>query len=93
MDKKVIIALVNMRDMTGARIGIVFLFCAVSPSTSGKSWTWIVDRITRLLFTRALRAMKSRPSEDPPRKFSYGDRQKRLESILIIAIAPTSKQR
>jgi len=93
MDQKIIIAPVNMRDITGARIGIVFLFCAVSPCTSGKSWTWIVDRITRLLYTRALRAMISRPSEDPSRKFSYGDRQKRMESIPIIAIAPTSKQR
>jgi len=93
MDQKIIIAPVNMRDMTGARIGIVFLFCAVSPSMSGKSWTWIVDRITRLLYTRALRAMISRLSEDPSRKFSYGNRQKRMESIPIIAIAPTSKQR
>jgi len=93
MDQKIIIVLVNMRDRTGARIGIVFLFCAVSPSTSGKSWTWIVDRIMRLLYARALRAMISRPSEDPSRRLSCGDRQKQLEGIPIIDIAPTSKQR
>jgi len=92
MDQEIIIAPVNGRDKTGARIGIVFLFCAVSPSTSGKSWTWIVDRIMRLLYARALRIMISRPSEDPSKKSSCNDRQKQLEGIPIIDIAPTSKQ-
>jgi len=93
MDQKVIIMLVNLRDMIGAIIGIVFLFCAVSPSTSGKSWMWMVDKIMRLPLVKALRAMVSRPKKGPSRRFSCGYRQKRLESRLIIVIAPTSKQR
>ena len=71
-----IVTLVAIQNVTGATIGIVFLFYVISPSTSEKSWMWTLDKITRLLIFKAIRAIIFEFWEDFAGEFSWDDKSK-----------------
>jgi len=71
-----IVTLVVIQNVTGATIGIVFLFYVISPSTSEKFWMWTINKITRLLIFKAIKTITFEFWEDFAGEFSWDDRSK-----------------
>jgi len=71
-----IITLVVIQNVSDATIWIVFLFYVISPSTLEKSWMWTLDKITRLLIFKAIKAIIFEFWEDFAGEFSWDDRSK-----------------